>query len=667
MVKSSINPKVEYKETADIEPDDLKYESFPYSIIFDSIDPDNPVQVVFGQLQTLYENDGVSHFPMYFLNNKNIASKIGVLEIEKLKKLDIFEGGDGGEIIPDVKNIVMYSFVNKGYLDLLDGPPSDDESEDETETIIESDESDDGLFSVRTSKVPTERKSIFTVDIHKKQVATLPEETKEDAKTIRKAYNMASSDDWIVKFMKNKHYKIHEADDCLFSVIFHAFNEIGENITCDKVRSLLADELTDEMFQDRKRAYLEYVDILTENSKIIVGGKKSMDVMKKRVKSNDVSTEERRRIVDEAKKLKQTIVDRTASNRDLELFAKQNLHKNFLEMRDVNSFGQYQDFVKSTKHAVEESDITLLEHLLSVKFIILSEDSYREHSMDSVLECGKESDVRFSPNFYIIVSKSKHKYSLVTYKDKKLLTFREIPYDIKMLVMNKCMERNSGNYNYIQDFRNMKSRMGIPIDDIDASEDYAINSGVEHDPRIVFVLDSESQDKVPPGCGCGEHIPTEKIIQYIQLDKVPHWRKKLDDSWTEAPFVLDGHKWASVDNKYQGAKYRNSYPEFSAQFSSDSNSEFSKDPFLAKIVGGKGKHPLKPPHVKHVDKDFYGERSVKEKHNGLIAKFEQNLDMAAMLLATRPATLMQFVRGKKPEIRYDLMMVRDYLASKNMR
>ena len=88
MVKSSINPKVEYKETADIEPDDLKYESFPYSIIFDSIDPDNPVQVVFGQLQTLYENDGVSHFPMYFLNNKNIASKIGVLEIEKLKKLD---------------------------------------------------------------------------------------------------------------------------------------------------------------------------------------------------------------------------------------------------------------------------------------------------------------------------------------------------------------------------------------------------------------------------------------------------------------------------------------------------------------------------------------------------------------------------------------------------
>jgi predicted NAD-dependent protein-ADP-ribosyltransferase YbiA (DUF1768 family) len=102
-------------------------------------------------------------------------------------------------------------------------------------------------------------------------------------------------------------------------------------------------------------------------------------------------------------------------------------------------------------------------------------------------------------------------------------------------------------------------------------------------------------------------------------------------------------------------------------FSIDSNSPFSKDPVLAKLVGGKNKHQLKPPHVKHVDKDFYGERSVKEKYNGLVAKFEQNLDLADMLLSTRPATLMQFVRGKKPEIRYDLMRVRDYLASKNMR
>ena len=72
MVKSNINPKVVYKETTEIEPDDLKYESFPYNIIFDAIDPYTPVQVIFGQLKTTHENDGVSYYPMYFLNKKNI-------------------------------------------------------------------------------------------------------------------------------------------------------------------------------------------------------------------------------------------------------------------------------------------------------------------------------------------------------------------------------------------------------------------------------------------------------------------------------------------------------------------------------------------------------------------------------------------------------------------
>jgi predicted NAD-dependent protein-ADP-ribosyltransferase YbiA (DUF1768 family) len=661
MVNSNIIPSVEYKETTDIEPDDLKYESFPYSIIFDAIDTVNPIQVIFGQLKTTYENSGVSYFPMYFLNNKNIATQIGVLEIEKLKKLDIFEGGDGGEIIPDVKNIVLYKFATKDYLQSLDDSASESESETETEL---NEESDDGIFSVKTKKAPIERKSVFSTDIHKKQIVTLPEESKEDARLIRKSYNMAPSDDWIIKFMQNRNYKMHDTNDCLFAAVFHAFNEIGENIAVDKLRGLLADEITDETYQNKKKAYLEYENLLDENNRIIGGNKNSLALLKKRIKSTDVSTEERRRIIDEAKKLKDSISNRTDANRAYETFAKRNMHANFKEMCSINSLAQYHDFVRSSKHAAESSDITLLEHLLNVKFIILSEDSHKEDATDSILECGNDLDARFSPNFYIIVSRAGSKYNLVSYKDKKLLTFREIPYDIKMLILNKCMERNAGNYNYIQDFRNLKSRMGIPIDDLGDGYEYA---GLEHDPNIVFMIHEGSQDTATPGCGCGERIPMDKVIQYVQLTKIPKWRKKLDDSWTEAPFTLGRHRWASAENQYQAAKYINSYPDFAAMFSIEGNSQFSKDPALARLVGGKGKHQLKPPHVKHVDKDFYGERSVQEKYNGLVAKYEQNLDLAEALLATRPAVLMQFNRGKKPDVRHDLMRVRDYLASKNMR
>lgn len=658
MVTSVVNTAVEFEEPTDIEPDDLKYESFPYSITFDAIDPDNPIQVVFGQLKTTWEKDNVSYWPMYYLNKQNTASQIGVMEVHKADKLTVYEDG---EIIPDVKRILLYSFVTKGYLKSLD-VNADTDVDTDVDIGEPSEDDEDDIFSVKTAKTQESKsKSIFSIDVHKKQVATLPEESKEDARLLRKAYNMAPSDDWIVKFMQNRNYKIHDTNDCFFAVIFHAFNEIGENITVDKLKGLLADEMTDEIYQNKRKIWLEYENLADENNRMIGGNKTSLGVLKKRVKSAEVSTDERKRIIEEAKKLKEHISKLTDANRSSEAFLKRNLQN---DMRGVNSFAHFQDFVRSNAYTAEAPDITILEHVLNVKFVVLSEDSHAEGATDSILECGRDSDARFSPNFYILVSRKGNKYNLVTYKDKKLLTFREIPYDIKMLILNKCMERNAGNYNYIQDFRNLKSRMGIPVDDTDEVYDY---SGLEHDPNIVFMIHTNSQDTPAPGCGCGEHIPMEKTLQYMQLAKIPKWRKKLHDSWPEAPFTLGRHRWASAENHFQAAKYANSYPDFAAMFSADSTSQFSKDPALAKLVGGKGKHPLKPPHVKQIDKDFYGERSVREKYNGLVAKFEQNLDLTEALLATRPAVLMQFNRGKKPDVLRDLMSVRDYLASKNMR
>jgi len=133
-----------------------------------------------------------------------------------------------------------------------------------------------------------------------------------------------------------------------------------------------------------------------------------------------------------------------------------------------------------------------------------------------------------------------------------------------------------------------------------------------------------------------------------------------------APFTLNNRRWISIDNSIEGDKYSKTYPDFSILFALDSDSPISKNPALAKLVGGKGKHELKPPNVKP-DSDYFGERSVKSRHNALVAKFEQNLDLRDILLATKKATLKQFNRGKKSTIRYDLMRVRDYLAGKNMR
>jgi len=674
MVQSRINSNVIYKETAGIEPDDERFESFPYDIIFTHIDDENPIQVIFGTTNSTYlKSHGILYNSMYFLNNNGVASQIGVQEVPVNKVQTSYEDT---QLIPDVKMILLYGFVNKQYIASLNEElepvttssydfENADTDDDEDDGNASSD-SENSLFRVKSyiKQKTVTKKSIFSADIHKKQVATLTEETKQDADAIRKAYNLAPSDDWIVKLMKNKNYKLHDTNNCLFDAIAKAFSDIGENINVDQLRELVAEEITDEIFQNEYRLRTDYDNIQDENSKKIEALKVTLNLLKKRVKTININVDEKRQIVEEAKNTKQSILDLTKRSRDYANFAKRYFSPNFNELQNITDIEKYKDFVRSHKYCADKWAITILEHILSTKIIILSEDAYIDRAYDSVLNCLKDDEIIFAPNFYMVVSLRHYKYNVISYKDKKLLMYREIPYDIKMMIINKCMELNAGNYKYIQEFRNLKSRMGINVEAEVETED-AYDYGIDYDKDIVFNFNSSSQDKIMPGSGCGEDIPNDKIFQYISLSEIPEWRNKLNDSWM-APFTLNNRRWISIDNSIEGDKYSKTYPDFSILFALDSDSPISKNPALAKLVGGKGKHELKPPNVKP-DSDYFGERSVKSRHNALVAKFEQNLDLRDILLATKKATLKQFNRGKKSTIRYDLMRVRDYLAGKNMR
>ena len=75
-----------------------------------------------------------------------------------------------------------------------------------------------------------------------------------------------------------------------------------------------------------------------------------------------------------------------------------------------------------------------------------------------------------------------------------------------------------------------------------------------------------------------EKIPADKRSLFIDLSKISNWRRKLDDTWMEAPFELNGKKWASVEHYYQSAKFRIHNPDFSDLFSLDATeSEIAKD------------------------------------------------------------------------------------------
>jgi predicted NAD-dependent protein-ADP-ribosyltransferase YbiA (DUF1768 family) len=232
------------------------------------------------------------------------------------------------------------------------------------------------------------------------------------------------------------------------------------------------------------------------------------------------------------------------------------------------------------------------------------------------------------------------------------------------------MERNSGIFNKIQDFRNFKSKLGVVEGDIEETEEdiestVSKNSG-SLDKETVFTFYNKSNGLVKPGKGANEKISTNKIRDYtdLGLKKNSDWRRKLDDEWPTV-FTIDNMKWKTVEHYYQAAKFKKHNPHFYKLFSMDSDNDISKDIELAKAAGqkkgsykkGKTEVQLRPLDIK-IDPDFYGNRKYEEREKALYAKFSQNEDLKTILISTNNAVLQKHIPKSKPEIDNLLMNVR---------
>ena len=86
---------------------------------------------------------------------------------------------------------------------------------------------------------------------------------------------------------------------------------------------------------------------------------------------------------------------------------------------------------------------------------------------------------------------------------------------------------------------------------------------------------------------------------------------------------------------------------------------------MAKAAGGKsGKYKgelLRPKQVE-LDPDFFMKRSVSELNAAQDAKFTQNPGLKTLLVATKNAKLMQYVKADSPVVCDNLMMLRDKFA-----
>jgi hypothetical protein len=657
MVVSKINDTISYPELKNVDPADLKKETNLYQLELLGTD----VVIAVGSAKNAFADKQIIYYPVYLVKPNNKVIQIGLYELnidDNLKYLDESSNID----VEHLDDPLLYTFVTKDLL-IKNGTSPEKEKEKEKETEVEElDEDIEDVASEATREIAPGRADIFVLTKGVPIPPKLKEETKITAKTIRKQYKESSSDNWLMKFMENKNYSIVNNEgggDCLFATIRDAFSSIAQQTSVNKLRNKLADSATEEVVAQYKEQYEMFNNALVKETEEIkqleIEFKKFKDLFESTIDRNELS-----RLVyaaDEVKKKRDNLLkEKNISAR---------LLSEYKFMKGIDTLEKFRGIIKTCDFWAETWAISTLERILNIKFIILSSEFYKNGDTKNVLQCGQLNDSIlqnagiFQPEFYIILDYTGDHYKTASYKNKMIFKFEEIPYDMRKMIVDKCMERNSGVFELIPEFKNFKKHNETPPNE-EIMTDARLRGVYEDD--VVFVFYAKSNDSPLPGKGSGEQIPSSRLSEFAELSRIPKWRKKLSNEWIQ-PFVLDEHKWSSVEHYYQASKFKNDNHDFYLSFSLDSGSELSTNVEMAKSAGGKsGKFKgtlLRQPNIK-IDVDFYN-RAKKELSAAQYAKFVQNEDLKTLLLATNAAKLTHYQRAAPAEVFDELMMIRDKL------
>ena len=686
MVSSRINAEVNYPEIKKIEEEDFGYNAPLFLIKLYGIS----LLIGLGKVKTRFERKNVLYFPIYIISNEKVKSQIGVYEIEADNFTNYLDSDDDLDI-EKIEKPLLYSFVSKKYIlksnpNIGDYDKNEDVDVEDVRVDIVADEVDevDDVLKLNidsthlNSNIVSKDKEkldkivedgIMTNIANHTYIPALLEETKEIDEEIMKEFKKSSQNNWIQSFLKNQNYKIIQNEgsgDCFFAVIRDAFEQIGKKTTVPKLRALLAQNITEDVFKEKRNLFLDFKNDIKKMKNEMEEMKKTHKIYKDRLKKTK-SSEEEKNIVDEINELVKIY-----KNKKKEILENEKiLNESVGFMENIQTFEDYRKYIQTSSYWADTWAISTLEYLLKIKLIILSQESYIAKANHQILNCGEVNSKitdSFNPEYYIITTYNGSHYELVSYKMKKILTFSEIPYRLKILVINKCLELDSGIYYLIQDFRNFKIQLGI-----DPNTGKPINEEVDEklDNNVQFMIDPNGSNS-KPGKGAGEKMDKNKENEYLRLFKIKDWRRKLDDSWviientsTKSLFTLDNLKWASVQHYLEASKFKNGFPDFYKSFSLNTPTELSSEVNIAKMVGDIAKpkyNSMRPPGVK-IDADYFLGRMEQERKLALLEKFKQNNELKKILLYTKNAVLKQYERGKPPKIDLILIETRDIIMN----
>ena len=661
MVLSRINSNVEYNEIKQIHPQDVDKDRNLYFIEIYGVN----IVIIVGGIINTHEKYDIIYSPIYLVKSDKKSFQIGVYEVnikETPKYVD-----DENELMVDKLKIapLLYKYVSKELCLRVRIEPDQIQNKPNAPAppVVPSEPSAEYT-------IPDERKDIFIITKGVPVPPSLETETKDDAKDWTKQYVEKSTDNWMQKFMKNKNYSLIDNEgggDCFFSVVRDAFSSIAQQTTVQKLRKKLSNEVTQELFNSYKAQYDAFVASIANDSKLIIEINREYTRLKEHY-NNIIDRTEKQELFVKLKQMKdqhdQLKKERNVSNQML---------TEYKYLEGVNTVDGFKKKITTCEFWAETWAISTIERILSIKLIILSQESYTAGDLRNVLMCGQLNDEIlqskgvFVPEFYIMAEYNGYHYKLISYKKKMIFKFKEIPYDIKNLIITECVKKNAGPFAIIPDVQEFK-RQEAPITEptTDTTLDELSESKLRglYDDNIVFSFYAKSADKPLPGKGNGEQIPKELVKEFSGLAAIPQWRKKLSNAWIQ-PFKMDNYSWASVDHYYNASKFKNTDRDFYLSFTIESGTDLSENPDMAKAAGSKSgklnKELIRPKGVV-IDKDLTSTLKNKELYKAQYAKFSQNEDLRKMLILTKNAKLVLSKETTASEVFDSLMIIRDKLA-----
>lgn len=603
MVKSKLYPtKIVYSEN---DPEYKKDRGFRSTTLYGVTLFGHALDVVLGSEKDKYKTEGVLHHVVYLYKDKKVQSKIGIWEILVSKKETSYDE-DGDLILSHGKFI---PFVNKtSLLSLLQDNPTEEVNNDE-------------LVDVEINNEPVDQ----------------PE------------YKQSGESKWINEYLQDNDYNIIDNEgcgDCFFAMVRDSLKGTDKERSVEEQRDMLAKHVDEALFNRYKELYEAFNgEILTKQEEMKQKAK-DLSKLKSLSKKSTLTKAETQKLLEDAKKVSNEYKELENEKQKVEYIMTE-----FKFMEKITTTDQLRDHVKESDFWADEWAMDVIEQELNVKCIVMSQEMFEKEDYYSVLQCGHTSQrEQKRPDYYILCGYTGIHYTLITYQKRTNFKFEDLPKKIKDLIVEKCIEKNAGDFAKNNDFKQYIKHLDltneIGSDDFDTTYDNDLYNSTD---VLRFYIKSAEDDA---GKADGDNIAKENNMMYSKLikpkktnDIYKHWRRKLDDKWErtskEPLFTLDGRKWLTVSHYHEGSQFKKGYPDLYHQFSLDSNSELSKDVKLIKeTLNTIDKKP---------DDDFNAvknPRRIVERQKALYEKFNQNDDLKKVLMATNQAKLIQRVPGK---------------------